>query len=206
MSDPNPNLACPATSHNKAKHDNLPLTEGHRLALVYDLRVSTRGNKPPTLNLHNLTEKIAEAEADLVHRIACWAEEIDTGTRANHPLLFVLDRTYILPELSLRVLAAEDRAKVLAVQKLQRGVYGKKGYQLQAYLAGVVATARTCDHGRIQGLKYTVDRAVGLEGEKRLDVAWGVRVDERCLVQPGMFDFTPGREREDPGTTTMVRR
>jgi hypothetical protein len=55
----------------------------------------------------------------------------------------------MLPEVSLRVLAAQDRAKVLAVQKLQRGGYGNKRYRLQGYLADVVATARTCCHGSI---------------------------------------------------------
>jgi hypothetical protein len=161
---PNSNSADPATSHNKAKHDNLPLTEGHRLALVYNLCVKVQGNKPPTFNIYNLSEKMAEAETDLAYHIACWADEIGTRTRANHPLLFDLDRTYMLPELSLRVLAAEDRAKVLAVQKVQRGVYRKKKYRLQAYLVDVVATNRICsdETGDIERrVKYRVDMAGG---------------------------------------------
>jgi hypothetical protein len=45
-----------------------------------------------------------------------------------------------------------------------------------------------------------------LEGEKRFDVAWGMRVDERCLVQTGMFDFASEPEREEAGTTTVASR
>lgn len=198
------------TSHNKAKHDNLPFTEGHRIGLVYDLRVNTTANQPAAFNAHTLADKTAKAERVLANHIARWADEIETGQRANHPLLFGLDRTYMLPELSLRVLALEDRAKVLAVQKMQRDAYGKGGYRLRAYLVDVMAKAMASYHatGGVQRwVRYTVDRAAGLEGEEEPDVAVRLRVDEKCLVQQmGKFDFALEPERDEGGEMIVARR
>lgn len=112
----------------------------------------------------------------------------------------------MLPELSLQVLAADNRAKALAVQKMQRHMYGQ-GYRLEAYLVEVMAVASHSYHATKatqERVKYTVARAAGLDRKERFDIVRSVRMDDRCLVQAGKFDFAS--EREEAEKTTVTRR
>ncbi|KAK4038414.1 hypothetical protein C8A01DRAFT_17491 [Parachaetomium inaequale] len=192
-------------SHNRAKHETLPLTKGHRLGLAYDLRLATNKGKPASV--HDLLEALNDAENDLFYNLACWAEELDTGARPHHPLLYVLAGTYGPRDIGVRHMTPEDRAKVLAVQALQREVYGEPArgkYKLEGYLVAVTATATNYGNGDVgRRVKYSIERATTLEGELRNEVK-DVIVGERCVLQEG--EFESGDAREVYGKTTTTRR
>ncbi|KAH6617617.1 hypothetical protein F5144DRAFT_596579 [Chaetomium tenue] len=151
-------------SHNHAKHDVLPLTRGHRIALAYDLRLpdppesdspttNTNTNppvKPPSV--HDLVASIVTAEDNLFYNISCWAEVLDDShLPPRDPLLFVLETTYAPKAMALPHLRAADRAKALAVQTMTRERFGELEvkYRLHAYLA--TATAVGVSHGGGRG-------------------------------------------------------
>ncbi|EAQ84368.1 predicted protein [Chaetomium globosum CBS 148.51] len=147
-------------SHNRAKHDALPLTRGHRIALAYDLRLPdppdsptpTRTNhpaKPPSV--HDLVTSLTAAENNLFYNISCWAEVLDDSYVAPHdPLLFVLETTYPPHEMALPYLCAADRAKALAVQAMTCERFGDLDvkYRLHAYLVQVTAVVMFSGGGR----------------------------------------------------------
>lgn len=195
-------------SHNRAKHDALPLTRGHRVGLAYDLRLpdlptpDTKVTKP--LLVHDFVATLANAENNLFYNISCWAEALDDGMLPPaRPLLVVLEGTYAPREMALSHLCAADRAKALAVQAMTRERYGELEvkYRLQAYLAKVTAVVRI---GRGRGprgvtrrVKYRVDRAVGLEGGAEVGgEVWGRgRLGDGCVpLQKGEFERAEVKE------------
>jgi hypothetical protein len=101
----------------------------------------------------------------------------------------------------------EDRAKVLAVQCLQREVYGEPDrgkYKLEAYLVAVTATATNYGNGDVgRRVKYAIERATTLDGEPRNKVK-NVILEERCVLQEGEFESADAREVY--GKTTTTRR
>ncbi|SPQ20738.1 4365ba90-5cd0-4ebb-a8c2-fee5817932d9 [Thermothielavioides terrestris] len=190
-------------SHNGVKYDNLPLTEGFRLGLSYDLRLPTHDGTPV---VHRLVDELLSAERQLSALITDWALEIENAGRENHPLLFVLDRVYEPHDMRLAALCAADRAKALAVQAAQREGYGWH-HALRAYLVTVTAVAKnygTAEVGR--RVKYAVERAVTWDGEPRSAGVGAIFVDERCVLQPGEFDNGAVKRQLVVGKMTTTSR
>ena len=192
-------------SHNKTKHETLPLTAGHRLGLAYDLRLDTHAGKAL---VHDLLDRLNDAENNLFYNVACCAEEVETQVRENHPLLFVLEKTYEPGAMAVRYLGAADRARVLGVMNVAREVYGGEGgWRLRGYLAAVTREVKILERtgGVGDGLhKYVVDRVVGLEGEVMDEVKETVVVEGRCVLQPE--EFESDERRWPDGKTTVSGR
>ncbi|KAH6842219.1 hypothetical protein B0I37DRAFT_447723 [Chaetomium sp. MPI-CAGE-AT-0009] len=181
-------------SHNRAKHDPLPLTRGHRLGLTYDLRLpdsdptTTTTPTKPLPSVHALVAAVTAAEDALFYDISCWAEALDDGVLSpRQPLLLVLQQTYPARHMALRYLCAADRAKALAAQAMVRERFGELEvkYRLRAYLAVVTAVVDA------RGVRrYAIDRVVGLEGGVDVGSEMGQRVvyGDGCVpLQEGEF-------------------
>ena len=87
--------------------------------------------------------------------MADWSEEVKTGQRENHPLLFVLNNNYPQDDFNanLNYMSAKDRATALALRVIiqdDSGCYGE--YTLCAYLVAVTAKKKK----RASGVRYAV--------------------------------------------------
>ncbi|KAL2015064.1 hypothetical protein VTK56DRAFT_6416 [Thermocarpiscus australiensis] len=190
--------------HNGVSYDNLPLTQGYRLALSYDLRLETHNGRT---FVKVLTRMIKQAEEELRSYISTWAEQIEAGERENRPLLFVLGHDYEPRGMSIRYLSAEDRAKALALQVVQRESYdcGSAGYRLQVYLVAVTATSKNYGSSAVASrVKYAIERAATLDGVLMNRVRDTI-VDERCVLQPAEFENGTVSRQVLSGMNTTTR-
>lgn len=202
-------------SHAHCMYDVLPIQEGFRIALSYDIYLP----KQEQNNIHadssilrKFLKASASAEVEFHDAVTAWASRIQNGTLENFPVVYVLqdgaDRYDTAGgRLDMSMLTARDRAKAtMARMTKHRRRINKKGFKLQVYLAAVTATTKNYGRNDARRIKYAVERATDLTGIPKPEIARDIIVDERGVCQ--WTEFTERgevRKQVSRNMTTVVR-
>ncbi|KAK0708670.1 hypothetical protein B0H67DRAFT_557097 [Lasiosphaeris hirsuta] len=193
-------------SHSWVQYDNLPLADGYRLGLSYELHIAGHNNldrdKP---FVKGLVSFVDAAEAALRSQLDGWAARVKQGKLANFPLIYVLEDEYEESELKMECLSARDYAKALALRSVKHR--RAKGFKIQTYLVTVRATVKNYQTGEMaRRIKFGLGRAVSLGGVLKSHIMKDTIVDERGVPQWDLF-INDGRvqKRVSEGMSTTTK-
>lgn len=186
-------------SHAHSTYDVLPIDDGFRIALSYDLCLPKQNNQEAdTSILRKLLQATNRAEVETYDAITAWALRIHRGTLDNFPIIFVFqDADQYDPtsqRLDMDMLTPRDRAKaalarMLKVRRIRVRGPGNSGggFKLHVYLAVVTATTKNYGWNEARRVKYAVERATSLAGVPKPEVARETILDEKGVLQGEEF-------------------
>lgn len=181
----------------------MPLTEGYRLGLTYELYLCDNPVRDKFLDI--LVEANRKSELALARDLNTWVSQIDQGQIMGFPLLQVLDGEYEQHHMNIYSVNAEDRTLVLAAAKATRNkqITPQRGYTLGAYFVLAKGTSKNYSTGC--RVRYSIEWAATIEGQPRPDVKT-VLVDEKGVLQKDKFvsGETSRRVSKTMSTTTKT--
>lgn len=163
----------------------LPLSEGYRFALTYELFLAD--NPLQGSFLDNLVYQNQSSEYALLKGLRTWASGIEQGDMENFPLIHVLEGKYEHKDMQINFLNADDRSLAMAAIK---AIYNKNltphlDYALGTYLVMVKATSKNFS-GRSR-VRYSVEWAATLDGNLMPGIKATI-VDEMGVLQKNKFE------------------
>ncbi|KAK3347254.1 hypothetical protein B0T25DRAFT_584277 [Lasiosphaeria hispida] len=195
-------------SHSWVHYDNLPLADGYRLGLSYELQIARHDNlDKENCFLKGLVSRVDAAEVALRSQLHVWAAQVKQGKLANFPLFYVLEDEYEESELKIECLSARDYAKALALRSIKHR--RAKGFKMQTYLVTVRATVKNYQAGGgARRIKFALGRAASLGGVLKSHIMKDTIVDERGVPQSDLFvneSRVQKRVSEGMSTTTKTK-
>ncbi|KAK3935411.1 hypothetical protein QBC46DRAFT_271860 [Diplogelasinospora grovesii] len=189
-------------THPGVSYDNLPLLEGHRLGLSYELLLPDNDTEEKP-SLRALMIGLAQSECALRTQVEHWVAQVEADKLDNFPLIYVLGRNYQPEDHSLTKLSPEDRAKATTVERVKSKLI--ESYTLQAYLVSVTATSKNYGKAATRRTRYAITRAATLRGDPRPQVKDCVP-DERGILQPEGFVDGAVQKKGVAGMNTTTKK
>lgn len=163
----------------------MPLSEGYRLALTYELFLAENPFKDSFLD--KLVNQNQSSESELLKGLKTWASRIEQGKMENFPLIHVLEGHYELKDMHIGALNADDRSLAMAAIK---AVYNpnltpRPDYALGAYLVMIKATSK--NYSTRNRVRYSIEWAATLDGISVPNIK-NILVDEKGVLQKDKFE------------------
>ncbi|KAM7191634.1 hypothetical protein V8F20_009241 [Naviculisporaceae sp. PSN 640] len=171
-------------SHAETELDVMPLTEGYRFGMTYELYIPDYPKKRKLVEL--LVDCNKKSESELAWELSDWIARINKGEMKDFPVFQALQGDYGRKEMTIYTVNASDRALVLAVLRAinDKHVSPRRGRALNAYFAHVKVTSKKW--ATDSRTRYSVEWASSIDGKPRPDIT-EVLIDARGILQKARF-------------------